>query len=406
MVSKPWRWRLILLVVALVSVAKTHHCVSDQPLTGNDLPTILANLRDATSADRLGWLTGNWVEQNGYYRPLVSFSFDLDYHLFGPDQPAGWRGHNVLILMVFSLLVATLAKEVGGELAGLAAGVLSAGGEPAWFVVRDVAPRTDALCGVFCLVAALGAWRWGTRVAPVPDSGLPPALRGAERAASPAPGSPEGASGRPPAVPPSKGGQAGFRSDAALTLTGLVLALACKELALSLVLLLPLFAWCAGAPARRVVKGWLAVFGVAVVYWLLRQTGLQQPLLGPQVGVHPYSLRSQLEPLGVLLFPPLRDRWFWEGLSAPQWWLAKTWGKLLLVCWEVAAVLLLLRHEPRRLLAAEGWKVLCYLPALPYRLLYPHYYLVPQVGAALLSGWAIGAARDAWRRQQARDGAG
>lgn len=207
----------------------------------------------------------------------------------------------------------------------------------------------------------------------------------------------------PPLTPPSKGAKAG---DGALAIVGLVLALGCKELALSLVVLLPLLAWCAGAPVRRVVRGGLVVLGVAVVYWLVRQTGLHQPLLAPRVGVHRYSAASQLEPLWVLLFPPLRDRWFWAELAAPQWWLLKTWLKAGLLVWEVTAVVVLLRTHPRRLVAAEGWKLLCYLPALPYRLLHPHYYLAPQVGGALLGGWAVGAAWEAWQRRRGRLAAG
>ncbi|MBI2297601.1 MAG: glycosyltransferase family 39 protein [Armatimonadetes bacterium] len=350
----PGRTLCILLVVALPPLLSRN--LTNRPFTGPDMPTILANLSAAGPRDVAGWLVGDWVQQNGYYRPLVSLSLWVDFHLFGPDRPLGWRVHSALLLAALAVLIALVAREpAGSDVAALAAGLWAATRPWNQLILEAVAPRTDLLCGVFYVAAVLATLRWA---------------RG--------------------------GGRRWLGGALACT----ALALGCKELAVTLLAILPLAAWSSGAGRWRTLKlaGGLAA-GMAV-YWLFRCAVLGQSPVAPRMLGHRFPLASQLEPYLVLLYPPLGARWFLGSLTWPQLALPRTWAVFAGVVAHTAALPLVWRLDRRRFGFALGWMAISYLPALPYRLLGMHYYLVPQLGNALLLGWGAEALAAWWRRRR------
>ncbi len=136
-----------------------------------DVPLILQNrnVRDAHVLQALGsqfWDVSSGVAGGaGYYRPLVTLSYVLEWRLYG-DRPFGYHFTNLLlhlacVALVFHWLFARLSREIAGErawqaLAGAMAGALFFAVHPSRVeVVSWISGRSDAMMTLFSLAGLL-----------------------------------------------------------------------------------------------------------------------------------------------------------------------------------------------------------------------------------------------------------
>lgn len=99
-------------------------------------------------------------ERSLYYRPLITLTFFLDLKLWGLN-PFGFHLTNVLAHLVTSLCVLWLARRLtGDDVAGFAAGALFAVHPLHTESVAFISGRTDIFATLFFLLALLGYARW------------------------------------------------------------------------------------------------------------------------------------------------------------------------------------------------------------------------------------------------------
>lgn len=333
------RWACALALVALLVGCRGARYVSDRPHDGIDMPIILAHLADADRADIAGWLTGRWVQQNAYYRPLTSLSFWLDYQLYG-ERAFGWRVHNLLLVVLTALVLAGFVREqTGGDLAGLLAGLTCAHDEVLHRVIYFVAPRTDVLAVLCLLGAARLAWRWGRQ--------------------------------------PSRGRLAG-----ALGL--MIVGCLSKELALAGALLLPAAAACAGARGRPVGQLAGAAAAVAVGFWLLRCAALGDLPWAPSYDRTPFEARTVCQAFVTMLLPPLGGSMFYAGLRPISFLLLTTWLQLGTVALRLIGWVVAFRQVAPPACFWLLWIAGTALPSAPFARIAVHYWFGPDLGHAAL----------------------
>ncbi len=353
----PERARLALLILAVVicTGARLSNHAGGDPLSGPDWPELLPHLETADGREILSWFTGDWVQHNGYYRPLSSLSFLLDYVAVGEDHPLYWRLHNLVLMAGVAALLAALTRALtGSDAAGLVAGVVSMGARTEGAVMFRVSPRTDVLCALFLPASLLWMLSWAR------GSG-PGALA------------------------------------AALVAAGL--SVLSKEAGLLLGALVPLTLWAKGASRRRITVAAGACLAVLLVYWLARSHFLQVPAWSLSMPVRQFPLHSRGLVVLRTVLPVAWSVHAWAGFVPIQLLLATTWLRALGDLAELAQWPLVAVHRVRLLLLGVLWQVAAVVPVTNYALLSPQYLYLPGLGDCFLWGCAVaGAAAIAGRR--------
>lgn len=102
-----------LVLAVVISLGATAYPVFDPTIqhlysTNPDAMEIAPEAEQATWRDALGWWSGPWIERTmPYYRPLTSFLFWAEYHLWGRDFQkyclVSWLAHAVNSALLFLL---------------------------------------------------------------------------------------------------------------------------------------------------------------------------------------------------------------------------------------------------------------------------------------------------------------
>jgi len=335
---------MLLAVVALATCVSGGRYVDGSPLRGFDWPVILPHLRTADLREALGWWAGDWVQHNGYYRPIPSCSFWLDYRIAGESHPAWWRIHNVLLMAVVSCLLATFVRLLTeSRVAGLVAGLFATSGPVAGRIVGHVSPRTDVMCALFLLAALIFSLRW---------------LR------------------------------TGRRRDLLGAALMAALSGCSKETGVLLAFLLPLVLWSVRAPLRRAAVLSGVVIAVLAGCWLLRSAALHMSPLDLRPPVRQFPAQSRLGVFLDVVLPVYRDRFFYRSVSAiafltPWPWLVVLADLIALAQWAFTGL-----FRPRLLVLGVLWKAITVWPVLGYLLIARHYHYIPDLGDGLLYGCA------------------
>lgn len=344
--QRPPRWgrtAMLLLAVGAITGIRAGQHANGLELAGRDWPELLPHLRAADGREALSWWTGDWVQHNGYYRPLTSCSLYFDYRLTGEGWPRWWRMHNVVLIALTAMLLALLTRALAGsDLAALVAGTTSTGWLVEWTIVQHITPRTDVLCALFMLAALLLALQW------------------------------------------AKGGRAHLLAGA---LACVALSALSKEMALLLAALVPLTLWAAGAPRRRSVIATAACIVLLVAYWLLRSRALDQPLWQPTAHIREHALPSRAMVLAMVMVPLVPSLSFYRSLDLPMLTLCNTWLHFAEDLASVVQYPLAGLHRARLLLLGLLWKASIW-PLTGFALVTPHYLYIPRLGDCLLYGCA------------------
>ncbi|NLH47250.1 MAG: hypothetical protein GX444_01460, partial [Myxococcales bacterium] len=184
----------------------------------------------------------------GYYRPLITFSYLLDWSLWR-DRPLGYRLTNLLWHLLSVALLFTLARRLAPDspvAAPLAAAVFALHPIHAESVAW-IAGRTDVLCTAFALGSLLA---WHRYLQPVE---APPVPKGKKNVAPPAP--------------------VRHWRWLALAVSLFFLSLLAKEMGVVVLPVAALLAWLMPEPGQK--KTWpvaavVAFVGAAAVYLVLR----------------------------------------------------------------------------------------------------------------------------------------
>lgn len=111
-----WLGMALIGLINLAGVLRWHY---DEGIThpenfeNLDTRTIVARLEQPHSVWR--WFTGDWVLGNGFYRPLPSLLYKLDYTLWGRDFLA-YKWTNGVLALLCGWLVVGLAWQLSGRL--------------------------------------------------------------------------------------------------------------------------------------------------------------------------------------------------------------------------------------------------------------------------------------------------
>jgi len=273
------------LAVVTCTCARLSGYVDGRPLEGPDWPELLPHLETVDVREALSWFTGDWVQHNGYYRPVSSYSLLLDYLVVGEHRPVWWRVHNLLLMASVAALLAVLTRALtGSDAAGLVAGVVSMGARTEGAVMFRVSPRTDVLCALFLPASLLWMLSW------------------------------------------ARGGRPGFLA-AALVAAGL--SVLSKEAGLLLGALAPLTLWAGGASQRRITVAAGACLAVLLVYWLARSHFLQVPAWSLSMPVRQFPLHSRGLVVLRTVLPVAWSVHAWAGFVPIQLLLATTWLRAL-----------------------------------------------------------------------------
>jgi hypothetical protein len=338
--------RAPVVVLAVIVVAWTTWrlaTLTNAPFEGPDMHVIIGTLEaDHSAAAIASWFTGPWVQSDDYYRPLTSLVHLMDYHLWG-DRPWGWRVTTTLIISLSMLAMAWAVWQAFGDRwwavasAGLLPLINPVDRVPLW-----PAWRTDALCGLFLLIAT-GA-----------------------------------ALGRHPA-----------RWRIPVTLAALLLALVSKESA---------FIWPAFLAAALLVSGdhlrkWpllLATVALTGSVWLLRVHLLGHPLLGSAPMHVNTPLEGQLWRYWAFLMGPI----IWHLTATYPAYIGAPFSMLLpgfarVVLGDLAFIganVLLIVSALRIFAIIWVWRLIMYLPSLPFVAMFDFYEYLPMLGTVMLYG--------------------
>ncbi len=352
---------LVAAIVALIWLAHRVPRLSADAMEGPDMPAILGALESDHSLGAVAsWFAGPWVQCPNYYRPLTSLVHLMDFLVWGRD-PWGWRLTNALIIAVtIPALVWLCSAGLGRPWAGVVAGAAlllqpltrQMTVWPAW--------RTDAICGLFLCIATGAGLSWIRE---------------------------------------------GHRAHLWLSLVALLLAILSKEPAF----IWPAFAAVAALALGHHVRGGILVLSsaaLAAAMWLLRIRCLGHPLMGAPIVHVQFTLSRQLWQLVMLLFYPVAWNLSFtypailgEAYSFMHGALYKALLTDLLV---IAANVVLLLHLPRIWVVIWAWRLIMYLPSMPFANLYAFYRYIPTLGDALLYGVAVSAAAP-WLGRFARE---
>ncbi len=341
----PWGAIVLMTVGWLLAVAPG---LSRVPMGGPDMHIILDVLREDHSLGALwSWFSGHWLQGPDYYRPIISLVHWTDFMIWG-DNPWGWRLTNALMLAATALALTWLCdRALNMPWAGPVTAIALAGSKIVDGMLYWPAWRTDAVCGLF-LIFATGA-----------------------------------------AIVYLKRGDKRWLWFAAGML---LLALMSKEVAL----VWPAFAAVMVLVIARDRRG-LALLGVTFAltgaFWLLRVHLLGHPLLG-KVPMHvDYGIRRQMMALLRTLFDPIYidvTSVYPALFSQPLWWMNERFW--LAVGGDIAFiganVFVGIASLPL-LGLIWAWRLITYLPALPFARVWSFYYYIPSLGTALLYGVGV-----------------
>jgi hypothetical protein len=154
--------RVLLTAVTAGLVFAAFAPVLDAFFDPQDFISFLVPLQDGTGFFRYMTDSWSWFENGdriGFFRPVTSLSFLLDYNLWG-GNPVGYRAVNMLLHVVCSLLVMKLSRAVGAGRAGsVAAGMLFAVHPGTQNAVTLIVARHDVLATLFALLALISTLR-------------------------------------------------------------------------------------------------------------------------------------------------------------------------------------------------------------------------------------------------------
>ncbi|MFW5867731.1 MAG: hypothetical protein ACOCX2_07950, partial [Armatimonadota bacterium] len=342
----PWGATVIVMVAWLiVAVPRT----SSGTMGGPDMPVIIEHLQEDHSLRAvLSWFTGPWVQGPEYYRPIISLLHWMDFRLWG-ESAWGWRLTNTLIIaLTFPALTWLCDRGLRNAWAGPAAAVALASIPPTAEMAKWPAWRTDAVCGIFLLLASGAAFAY---------------LR-------------EGARGR-----------------LWLALGMLLLALMSKETAI----IWPAFAAVSVLLIARDTRGLTLVASATALtgaFWLVRVSLLGHPLLGELSMTVNFDTATELRFLLQTALDPLYadfTRVYPAVIGEEAWWLVPTfWQAVVGDAVFVAANIIVGVTNLRLLGVLWAWRIITYLPSMPFGRMWDFYYYIPTLGTALL--YAVAAA--------------
>ncbi len=388
----------LIVLLNLLGVARWH--IDDglwDSFENLDTRVILQRLQQPHSVGE--WFTGDWVLGNGFYRPLPSVLYQLDYGLWGANL-LRWKWMNGLLATACALaLVGFLTTLTGHRRLALAGGLAFT----LW--QTGFAPPIPLWVGALALAAGLawgywqGDWRrgvvWGCLVfALVVEWGFVADLPDihtqsfAYRAMGWIPGRTAtvmtllallalwGAAGY------ARSGRAGW---AAMAVGGFVGAMLSYEQFVALPVLMALAVWAVGAPRTRMVRAWgvcLACLLLLAPYALFYRARIPTETQYHQQRVKRY--RTLPMTAANWLAPPAPEAWMQVDLTLtaplnlafPRFWLAQV---------GLVVYLIALREGLRGRYGWLGWlgSLLAYAPTAPLLPLM-HYYYLP---AALRALW-------------------
>ncbi len=407
----------------LLHLSALSQLLDSSPLRADsDTAVMLDAIRNAGGLAGAGrWLVGDWLLENGFYRPISSLSLTLDYAFYG-ERAWGFRLTNLLLLGAISFGIFTLGtwfnRRVGLEPSEVLAfgyallftqqttGATARFYLPDWLVVlgvlagttvwvfrqRGSLPFQSAQWGRrewWMLLLGIGALYWGV------SRGL-----GADYV-------------RMVSWVPSRTALLGTvfsvwatywlftgleqRSHWRLMLGALayLLALGSYEQPIMLMPLLMVGAWVIAQGDYKRVLGTVAlVGGVVLVYAVLRVSLVTTEPTTYQRQQMRSSLQGPVLDLLTELVPPAGQWSYWQsvGFQPEVFLFAEPWRNLLLVAFFGGVVYLVWRNW-RTFALPLTWHGLTYLP-MAFLHPFEHYRLLPQVGKTafdvLLIGFAIG----------------
>ncbi len=389
--------------------------LSESPLRADsDTAVMLDAIRNAGGlAGATRWLVGDWLLENGFYRPISSLSLTIDYALYG-EQAWGYRLTNLLLLIATAFGIAVLGawfnRRVGLEPSEpIALGyallfTLQTTGATAWLRLPDWLMVAGVLVGLLVggyrqrgslpfqsaqwgvrewliLVLGVGALYWGVSrglgveyarlVSWVPSR---TALLGTALSVWATywlfSGLERGASGR-------------------IVLGGMayLLALGSYEQPITLV---PILTGSALLLRKQFGKGVPMVVGLvlasALVYILLRLSLVTTEPTAYQRQQLRSSLQGPILDYLTEMIPPTMQWGYWQavGLQLEVFLFAEPWRNLLLIVFYGGVVWIFWRHW-RILLPLLAWHGVTYLP-MAFLHPFEHYRLLPQVAKTAFDG--------------------
>lgn len=388
----------LLIVLNLWGVARWHYDDGLHDSFENlDTRVILQRLQQPHSV--WAWFVGDWVLGNGFYRPLPSVLYQVDYWQWGEDL-LRWKWTNGLLATATALALMGFLHALTGQRS-----VALAGGLAFTLWQTGLAPPVPLWASFVALAAGIvwgyrwGDWRrgavWGAvAFALVVEWGFLDRLPDihtqsfAYRAMGWIPG--RTATLMALCALLALWGVAGYARSgrarwAVLGIGGFIGAMLSYEQFLTLPLLMALTVWATGAPRKWAIRAW----GVCVVCLLLLMpyAAFYRAHIPVQTQYHQQRIKRQKTlPLTATgwLAPPALDAWTQAYLSFtapfnllfPRFWLAQV---------GLVAYLIALRYGLRSRYGWVGWlgSLLAYAPTAPLLPLM-HYYYLP---AALRALW-------------------
>jgi len=164
--SDGWLWAALALIVGLHLLALPQ-VFYDAPLRADSDTAVMLDAVKQHGA--LRWLVGDWLLENGFYRPVSSLSIALDYALYG-EASWGFRLTNWLLMLLTALGAWALARAYA-RLAG--------NPSAEWLALGVGVALSLQQTGLTSVVAKWSAWWFVGAAVGIVASGkvLPPSLR-------------------------------------------------------------------------------------------------------------------------------------------------------------------------------------------------------------------------------------
>jgi hypothetical protein len=177
------RWAALAAIVGLHLLALPQ-VFQDIPLRADSDTAVMLDAVQRHGA--LRWLVGDWLLENGFYRPVSSLSIALDYALYG-ESGWGFRLTNWLLMVLIAIGAWTLVRAYARLVGNLSAEWLALGVGVALSLqqagLTGIAAKWSAWWFVaITLVGTIGVKLWQGRGALNPPTPVPsPPLVGGER---------------------------------------------------------------------------------------------------------------------------------------------------------------------------------------------------------------------------------
>jgi hypothetical protein len=117
------RWAALAAIVGLHLLALPQ-VFQDIPLRADSDTAVMLDAVQRHGA--LRWLVGDWLLENGFYRPVSSLSIALDYALYG-ESGWGFRLTNWLLMVLIAIGAWTLVRAYARLVGNLSAEWLALG---------------------------------------------------------------------------------------------------------------------------------------------------------------------------------------------------------------------------------------------------------------------------------------